>query len=374
MSSSRRTYLFPRSFLFTSMVVLVSGGAGFIGSHTCVELIEAGYGVVVVDSLVNASEEAINRVKEITGKPDMVKLYKVDLCNMQALDNVFAQCGKIEAVIHFAGLKAVGESVAKPLDYFENNLGGTFNLLRCMDKYECRRLVFSSSATVYGSAPIPYTETSQVGIGITNPYGRTKFMIEEILRDLHASPSGKDWSLVILRYFNPVGAHPSGKIGEDPEGIPNNLMPYISQVAVGTRECLTVFGGPGNEPYDTPDGTCRRDFIHVVDLAHGHVAAIKRMSDVGLGQCDVYNLGSGNPVSVLELVKAMEKATGKPLAYKIGPRRAGDLPAFWANPDKAAAELNWKTSKTVDEMCADTWSWQSQNPRGFNTPAAPAHR
>jgi UDP-glucose 4-epimerase len=346
-------------------VVIVTGGAGFIGSHTCVELVAAGYDVVVVDSLVNASEESITRVKEITGKPDMVTLFKVDLCDMRALDNVFAQCSKVHAVIHFAGLKAVGESVSKPLTYFENNLGGTFNLLRCMDKYECRRLVFSSSATVYGSAPIPYTETSQVGLGITNPYGRTKFMIEEIVRDLHTSAAGKEWSFVLLRYFNPVGAHPTGKIGEDPDGIPNNLMPYISQVAVGTRASLTIFGGPGNEPYDTPDGTCRRDFIHVVDLAQGHVTAIKRMDNAGLGKCDVYNLGSGKPVSVLELVAAMEKATGKKLSYTIGPRRAGDLPQFWANPDKAAAELNWKTTKTVDEMCADSWSWQRQNPRGF---------
>ena len=216
-----------------NMVVIVSGGAGFIGSHTCVELVAEGYDVVVVDSLVNSSEQAISRVTEITGQSDKVTFFRVDLCDMQALDNVFAQCSKIDAVIHFAALKAVGDSVSRPLDYFENNLGGTFNLLRCMDKYECRRLVFSSSATVYGSAPIPYTETSPVGTGITNPYGRTKFMIEEILRDVHAAPSGKDWSLVLLRYFNPVGAHPSGKIGEDPEGVPNNLMPYISQVAVG---------------------------------------------------------------------------------------------------------------------------------------------
>lgn len=345
--------------------ILVTGGAGFIGSHTVVELVHAGYHAVILDSLVNSSEEAIKRVKEIAGKTDMISFHKVDLCDKAALDEVFAKNSKFHAVIHFAGLKAVGESVNKPLAYYEKNLGGTFNLLNCMDKHGCRRLVFSSSATVYGNAPIPYTETSPVGNGITNPYGRTKFMIEEILRDIHASPSGKEWSFELLRYFNPVGAHPSGRIGEDPSGIPNNLMPYISQVAVGTRDCLTIFGGPDNEPYETTDGTCKRDFIHVVDLAQGHVKAIERMDRVGLGKCEVFNLGSGNPVSVLELVSAMEKACGKPLNYTIGPRRPGDLPAFWANPDKAAAELNWKTLKTVEDMCADTWAWQSQNPTGY---------
>eukprot|EP00667_Euglena_gracilis_P010593 EG_transcript_10795 len=345
--------------------ILVTGGAGFIGSHTVVELVNCGHTVIVVDSLVNSSEEAIRRVKEITGKPESILFYAVDLCDAAALDAVFAAHGNIDAVIHFAGLKAVGESVAKPLTYYENNLCGTFNLLKSMDRHGCRKLVFSSSATVYGSAPIPYTESSQVGIGITNPYGRTKFMIEEILRDVHHSPAGAGWTFILLRYFNPVGAHPSGRIGEDPNGIPNNLMPFVSQVAVGTRECLTIFGGPGNEPYDTTDGTCQRDFIHVVDLALGHVKAIERMNKVGLGKCEVYNLGSGTPVSVLELVHAMEKACGKPLNYKVGPRRPGDLPAFWANPDKAAAELGWKTQKTTDDMCRDTWAWQSANPTGY---------
>lgn len=346
--------------------IIVTGGAGFIGSHTVVELVEAGYKAIVVDSLINSSEEAIHRVKDITGKPDMIDFFKVDLCDLDALDKVFAHCGPCHAVIHFAGLKAVGESVAKPMSYYENNLTSTFNLLQCMKKYDCRQLVFSSSATVYGSAPIPYTEDSEVGRGITSPYGRTKYMIEEMLRDLHkADEHDNKWSLTILRYFNPVAAHPSGRIGEDPQGIPNNLMPFLSQVAVGSRDKLTIFGGPSAEPFKTPDGTCQRDFIHVVDLAKGHVAALKHADTAGSGKLHTYNLGSGKPVSVLELVHAMQKASGKPLKYEIGPRRAGDLPAFWANPDKAAKELNWKTERTVDEMCADTWAWQSQNPKGY---------
>eukprot|EP00667_Euglena_gracilis_P011338 EG_transcript_11581 len=348
--------------------ILVTGGAGYIGSHTTVELVAAGYPVVVVDNLCNSSEEAIRRVRQLVPHPEMVSFHKVDLCDPDALETVFRIESPIYAVIHFAGLKAVGESVAQPLRYYENNLKSTFNLLRCMERQDCRRLVFSSSATVYGSAPIPYTEVSQVGVGVTNPYGRTKFMIEEILRDIHASPDGKDWTVELLRYFNPVGAHPSGLIGEDPNGIPNNLMPYLSQVAVGKRALLTIFGGPGNDPYPTPDGTCQRDFIHVMDLAEGHVAAIRRIQAVEPGACEVFNLGSGQPVSVLELVAAFQEACGKPLPYTIGTRRPGDLPAFWANPEKAAKELNWRTTRSVADMCRDAWAWQSKNPNGCAAP------
>jgi len=346
--------------------VLVTGGAGYIGSHTVLELVNAGYKVVVVDNLVNSSEEAVHRVRALSGKPDMIALHIVDLRDAVALDAVFAQHRGLSAVIHFAALKAVGESIKKPLDYYENNLGGTFTLLKCMDKHNCRQLVFSSSATVYGDAPIPYVESGPVGSGITNPYGSTKYMIESILRDIHASPTGNQWAFVMLRYFNPVGAHPSGRIGEHPDGIPNNIMPYLSQVAVGSRDSLTIFGGPGNEPYDTADGTCERDFIHVVDLARGHVKALDHMQEAGLGHYDAYNLGSGKPASVLQLLRALEGACGRPIAHKIGPRRSGDLPAFWANVDKAERELGWRTEKTLEDICRDQWAWQSRNPHGYS--------
>lgn len=273
---------------------------------------------------------------------------------------MFKQSPRFHSVIHFAALKAVGESTKIPVRYYQNNVTGTLVLLEVMAKYECRSIVFSSSATVYGSAPIPYTESSQVGVGITSPYGRTKYMIEEILKDM-AQLKDESWKVVLLRYFNPVGAHPSGCIGEDPSGIPNNLMPYISQVCVGRRDHLTIFG----DDYDTPDGTGLRDYIHVVDLAKGHVAALASFKADG-SFAEIYNLGSGQGTSVKQLVGAMEKACGKPIPTKIGERRAGDLPAFWANPDKALAQLGWKTEKTVDDMCADTWRWQSENPKGYN--------
>jgi UDP-glucose 4-epimerase len=323
-----------------------------------VELIEQGYGVTVVDNLVNSLDVSVDRVKEITGKPTQIEFVKVDLCDKEALAKVFAK-RTYECVIHFAALKAVGESVQKPLAYYQNNIYGTTVLLEVMEKAGCTAIIFSSSATVYGDAPIPYTEESPAGVGITSPYGQTKFMIEQILLDITKSKDSP-WKCVILRYFNPIGAHPTGRIGEDPSGIPNNLMPFIAQVCVGRREFLTVFG----DDFDTPDGTCQRDYIHVQDLALGHVAALKRVDQPG-PFWESFNLGSGNPVSVLEMVKAMGEACGKEVPYKIGERRAGDLPKFWADPDKAAQLLNWRTKKTLSEMCEDTWRWQSQNPNGF---------
>jgi UDP-glucose 4-epimerase len=338
--------------------VLVTGGAGYIGSHSVLELMEAGYGVTVVDSLVNAVDTAIDRIKEITGKPDQVEFVQADLMCKTDLVAVF-EAKKYECVIHFAALKAVGESVQKPILYYQNNIYGTTVLLEVMEQFECRSLVFSSSATVYGDAPIPYTEDSQPGLGITSPYGQTKYMIEQILKDVTKVNNSK-WKVVCLRYFNPIGAHPSGRIGEDPSGIPNNLMPFIAQVCVGRREFLTVFG----DDFDTPDGTCLRDYIHVVDLALGHVAALKRLDQEG-PFWEVFNLGSGKPVSVLEMVHAMGKAVGKDVPYKMGARRAGDLPKFWADPKKAKELLGWETKKTLAEMCEDTWRWQSNNPMGY---------
>jgi len=355
--------------------ILVTGGTGFIGSHTVIELLNSGYKVTIVDNFVNSTPESVNRVKEITGKTaEDVTCLKVDLCNKDALEVVFASCGKFDAVIHFAGLKAVGESTKQPLRYFHNNITGTLILMELMEKYECRQIVFSSSATVYGSAPIPYTEDSPVGQGVTNPYGRTKFMIEEIMRDWYKSPQGANWGIVLLRYFNPVGAHPSGRIGEDPNGIPNNLMPYIAQVTVGRREHLTIFG----DDYDTEDGTGMRDYIHVVDLAEGHVKAIqllskgdaaaaekKEVKGTQTGALHTFNLGTGQPVSVKQLVSAMEKACGKEIPTVMGPRRAGDLPKFWAATTKAKEELGWVASRTTKDMCEDTWRWQSNNPNGL---------
>jgi len=344
--------------------ILVTGGSGFIGSHTCIELLNNGYKVTIVDNFVNSTPESVLRVKEITGKTaNDISCLKVDICNKDALEVVFASCGKIDAVIHFAGLKAVGESTQHPLMYFHNNITGTLILMELMEKYGCRSIVFSSSATVYGSAPIPYTEESPVGQGVTNPYGRTKFMIEEIMRDWFKSPKGGKWGIVLLRYFNPVGAHPSGRIGEDPNGIPNNLMPYIAQVCVGRREHLTIFG----DDYDTEDGTGMRDYIHVVDLAEGHVKAIKLLEKgkVDEGALHTFNLGTGKPVSVKQLLTAMEGACGKKIPFKIGPRRAGDLPKFWAATTKAKEELGWEATRTAEDMCADTWRWQSNNPNGL---------
>jgi UDP-glucose 4-epimerase len=346
--------------------ILVTGGTGFIGSHTVVVLLQAGYRVTIIDNLLNSSAESLNRVKHITGATDQhVRLVEIDLCDFTRLDMVFQTCGQIHCVIHFAGLKSVGESVSKPLYYYHNNLYGTTNLLRLMQQYNCTNIVFSSSATVYGNAEIPYSEGSKTGDGITNAYGRTKYMIEQFLYDLYHSEAGQDWGICILRYFNPVGAHKSGMIGEDPSGIPNNLMPYISQVCVGRRSHLGVHGSD----YDTPDGTCQRDFIHVVDLAEGHLKAVELLERAG-PQCEAFNLGSGNPVSVMELLRGMEKACGKEIPYKLGPRRPGDLPCFYAEPTKARDMLGWVATRDVDEMCEDSWRWQSLNPNGLNPPKA----
>ncbi|WP_426990148.1 UDP-glucose 4-epimerase GalE [Pseudarthrobacter sp. Y6] len=335
------------------MKILVTGGTGYIGSHTVLSLQEAGHDVVVIDNLVNSSEESLRRVAELTGKT--AEFHNVDLVDEAAVEGVFA-AHTIDAVIHFAGLKAVGESVREPLKYYYNNLVGTLNLIRVMDRHDVRSIVFSSSATVYGEHnPIPYVEKME--IGANNPYGRTKEQIEDILADLGAADSR--WHIALLRYFNPVGAHPSGRIGEDPQGIPNNLVPFIAQVAVGRRDKLMVFGGD----YDTPDGTCLRDYIHVVDLAEGHVAALNHVAD----RSGVYrwNLGSGKGSSVLEVLRSFEKAVGQPIPYEVTGRRAGDLPAFWADATSALADLSWSTTKTVDQMCEDHWRWQKNNPLGY---------
>ena len=336
------------------MAILVTGGAGYIGSHTCIELLNAGYEVVVMDNLYNASEEALRRVEKITGKH--VTFYKANMLDREAVNEIFEK-ESIDSVIHFAGLKAVGESVAKPLEYYHNNITGTLILCDVMRNHGVKKIIFSSSATVYGDpAFVPITEECPKG-KITNPYGQTKGMLEQILTDLHVADP--EWNVILLRYFNPIGAHKSGLIGEDPKGIPNNLMPYISQVAVGKLEKLGVFG----DDYDTPDGTGVRDYIHVVDLAKGHVKAINYIfSNPGL---DVINLGTGVGYSVLDMVKAFGKACGKEIPYEIKPRRAGDIAMCYADPAKAARVLGWKAEKGLDEMCADTWRWQSQNPNGY---------
>lgn len=336
------------------MAILVTGGAGYIGSHTCVEILNAGYEIVILDNFYNSCPEALNRIKELAGKD--FKFYECDIRDKAGLDKVFAE-NKIDAVIHFAGLKAVGESCAKPLEYYENNIGGTITLCEAMRDAGCKKIVFSSSATVYGeNNPSPLKETMQIG-GTTNPYGTTKYMIELILRDLWASDN--DWSIAILRYFNPIGAHKSGRIGENPNGIPNNLMPYITQVAVGKLACLSVFG----DDYDTHDGTGVRDYIHVVDLALGHVKAVEKvLADKGV---DAYNLGTGIGYSVLDIVHAFEKACGKPLNYKIVDRRPGDLATCYSDPSKALETLGWKAERGLDEMCEDSWRWQKNNPEGY---------
>lgn len=336
------------------MAILVTGGAGYIGSHTCVELLSAGYEVVVVDNLCNSSEEAIKRVEKIAGKK--VVFYEVDLLDREALTQVFEK-EKIDSVIHFAGLKAVGESVAKPLEYYYNNITGTLILCDVMRKHGVKDIVFSSSATVYGDpAFVPITEECPKG-KITNPYGQTKGMLEQILTDLNVADP--EWNVVLLRYFNPIGAHESGMIGEDPKGIPNNLVPYIAQVAVGKLQSLGVFGND----YDTHDGTGVRDYIHVVDLAKGHVKAILKLNDKE--GVSIYNLGTGKGYSVLDVVKAYEKACGKKISYEIKARRPGDIAACYADPAKAAKELGWVAEKGIDEMCADSWKWQSMNPNGY---------
>ena len=346
--------------------ILVTGGAGFIGSHTCVELLDAGFEVVVVDDLSNSSEVAIDRIRDIVaadertgmapaGASARLHFIRATLLDAQAMRSVFERF-PIDAAIHFAGFKAVGESVSKPLEYYGNNLGGTMELLHAMNEAGCRSIVFSSSATVYGGNPVPYEETMPKG-SPSSPYGWTKWMIEQMIADLCAS-DGR-WSAVLLRYFNPVGAHPSGLIGEDPKGIPNNLMPYITQVAIGKRDVLHVFG----DDYPTPDGTCQRDYIHVVDLAQGHVEALRWME--GRHGIEAFNLGSGEGTSVLELVHAFSRACGHDLPYVVDGRRDGDLPAFWADPAKAKREMGWQTKLGIDRMCEDSWRWQSMNPDGF---------
>ncbi len=336
------------------MAILVTGGAGFIGSHTCVEMLNAGYDVVVIDNLVNSSEKSLERVKKITGKD--LRFYQNDVRDRAALEKIFSE-NKIEAVIHFAGLKAVGESVREPIMYYTNNLESTLTLIEVMTKFNVKKLVFSSSATVYGTATeMPLTE--DMPLGAINPYGRTKLFIEEILRDLYVAD--KEWSIALLRYFNPIGAHKSGTIGEDPKDIPNNLMPYISQVAIGKLEKLHIFGND----YDTPDGTGVRDYIHVVDLAGGHVKAVDWvLKNAG---CEAINLGTGNGTSVLELRDAFVKASGKDVPYVIDPRRPGDLGTVYADSSKAKKLLDWETQYGIDEMCTDTWRWQSGNPNGYD--------
>ncbi len=336
------------------MAVLVTGGAGYIGSHTCVELLNAGVDVVIVDNFYNCKKSSIDRIKALTNRE--FKWYECDIRDYDGMDTIFKK-EQIDSVIHFAGLKAVGESVEKPLEYFDNNVNGTLILLDVMRKNGCKKIVFSSSATVYGMNNVsPLTEDMQVG-GVTNPYGRRKFMIECILQDLYVSD--KEWSICLLRYFNPIGAHKSGTMGEDPNGIPNNLMPYITQVAIGKREKLGVFGND----YDTHDGTGVRDYIHVVDLALGHVKAVEKVN--GEKGLFIYNLGTGKGYSVLDVVKAFEKASGKKVPYQIMPRRAGDIATCYSDPSKALKELGWKAERDIEEMCEDSWRWQSQNPDGY---------
>lgn len=336
------------------MAILVTGGAGYIGSHTCIELINAGYDVVVLDNLCNSSEKSLERVAQITGKK--VPFYKVDILDREGMNEIFEK-ESIDSVIHFAGLKAVGESVSKPLEYYHNNITGTLLLCDVMRSHNVKNIIFSSSATVYGDpAFIPITEDCPKG-KITNPYGQTKSMLEQILTDLHVADP--EWNVVLLRYFNPIGAHESGLIGEDPKGIPNNLLPYIAQVAVGKLPCLGVFG----DDYDTPDGTGVRDYIHVVDLAKGHVKALKKIEDKS--GVSIYNLGTGNGYSVLQVVKAFEKACGKTIPYVIKPRRPGDIATCYADASKAKAELGWEAEYGIERMCADSWRWQSNNPNGY---------
>lgn len=337
-----------------SMRVLVSGGAGYIGSHTVISLMEAGHDVIVVDDFSNAKPTVIGRLEALTDRS--IPVHAFDLTDVDKTEHFFAH-EQIDAVIHFAGYKAVGESVAKPLDYYQNNLDSTFSLLRAMARHGAFTLVFSSSATVYGAEPtLPMTE--DLPTSATNPYGWTKVMIEQVLRDVAAADDR--WRIAALRYFNPVGAHPSGRIGEDPSGIPNNLMPFVAQVAVGRRDKLSVFG----DDYDTPDGTGVRDYIHVTDLAAGHVAALDRISTSD-APMSTWNLGTGQGVSVLEVIRAFERASGREIPFEIAPRRAGDIAASYADPTLANTELGWSADKTIDDMCADTWRWQSGNPNGY---------
>lgn len=341
------------------MSILVTGGAGFIGSHTCVELINAGYEVVIVDNLYNSCKEAVNRIEKITDTK--VKFYEVDLLEREKLDEIFKK-EKIDSVIHFAGYKAVGESVRKPIEYYYNNIAGTLILCDVMRNNGCKSIVFSSSATVYGDpAFVPITEECPTG-GVTNPYGQTKYMIEQILQDVYVSD--KEWNIILLRYFNPIGGHESGLLGENPKGIPNNLLPYVTQVAVGKLEKVGVFGND----YDTKDGTGVRDYIHVVDLANGHVCAIKKIEEMN-GKADsgvkIYNLGTGNGYSVLEVIAAVSKAVGKDIPYEFKERRPGDIATCYADPAKAKNELNWEAVRDIDKMCEDAWRFQKMNPDGI---------
>ncbi|SHK27447.1 UDP-glucose 4-epimerase [Pseudonocardia thermophila] len=338
------------------MHVLVSGGAGYIGSHTVLALVRAGHSVVVVDDFSNSKPAVMGRLAALAGRE--IPLHVFDLTDRDKTDRLFAS-EQIDAVVHFAGFKAVGESVEKPLAYYSNNLDTTFSLLRAMERHGTRKLVFSSSATVYGPrSKLPYREDDDVPIEAVNPYGRSKVMLEHILTDVaHAVPGMK---VALLRYFNPVGAHPSGTIGEDPGGIPNNLVPFIAQVAVGRREKLRVFGGD----YPTPDGTCIRDFIHVEDLAEGHVAALEYL-ERATEPARAFNLGTGQGTSVLEMLHAFERAVGRPIPYEIVDRRPGDLPVSYADVSRAKAELGWQATRTIDDMCADAWRWQSHNPNGY---------
>eukprot|EP00948_MAST-09A_sp_MAST-9A-sp1_P000765 g765.t1 len=380
----------------SSQNIVVTGGAGYIGSHTVLQLLRAGYTVTVLDNLVNSKEEALNRVWKLSELDDSLRsqrlvFHNIDLCDKKGLANIIKPKSSGDengvsfyACIHFAGLKAVGESCKLPLLYYRNNLIGSFNLVEALANNGCKKLIFSSSATVYGSASVPMREASTCGQGITNPYGRTKYFLEEIFRDVFIAD--KSWGFVMLRYFNPVGNHPSGIIGEDPQGIPNNLLPYVQQVAVGRREKLTVFGND----YKTKDGTGERDYLHVMDLADGHLAALRRLEgkvgrEIGLrkkkstsensnnsgtdqdeGGFEVYNLGTGTAFSVLEMVEGMRKASGKPIPYVFGDRRPGDLDTCYADPSAAKQDLEWEAKRTLQEMCNDAWKWQSTNPMGYN--------
>ena len=335
------------------MKILVTGGAGYIASHTNIKLLNEGYEVVALDSLVNSCVESVKRVERITGQP--IKFYELDLLDIEKLQKVF-EVEEIDAVIHFAGLKAVGESCVMPLVYYDNNLVGTINLLKCMNKYNVKNLVFSSSATVYGEPKkVPITE--KFPLSVSNPYGRTKLIIEDIIRDIYTSDSS--WNMIVLRYFNPIGAHESGEIGESPNGIPNNLLPYVAQVAAGVLDKVKVFG----DDYDTKDGTGVRDYIHVVDLAIGHIAAIKKLlTQPGLV---TYNLGTGEGYSVLELISSFSKVCGRPIPYEVVQRRAGDIPVCYADSSKAYRELGWKATRGIEKMCEDAWRWQLKNPNGY---------
>ena len=336
------------------MNILLAGGAGYIGSHTAVELLTAGHDVVIVDNYCNSCAEAVNRVEEVSGKK--VVSYEADVKDKVAMAKIFAE-NKIDCVIHFAGLKAVGESVSKPLEYYSNNISGSLVLFDEMRNHNVKNIIFSSSATVYGDpAFVPITEECPMG-EITNPYGRTKAMLEQILTDIQKADP--EWNVILLRYFNPIGAHKSGKIGENPNGIPNNLMPYITQVAVGKLKCLGVFG----DDYDTPDGTCIRDYIHVCDLADGHVKAVEKLKcNPGI---EIYNLGTGKGSSVLDVVKTFEKASGVKIPYEMKPRRAGDVPVNYCDATKAEKELGWKAKRDLFDMCEDSWRWQKSNPNGY---------